>query len=265
MIYLWNELKDIKEYVNRQLPLIIFLDFDGTLAPIQKLPDDAKLPSKTRDLLLSLSKKKNIILAIISGRQLDDLKEKIGISDLIYGGNYGLESENKNHRFSLPVSNLWGDALERIKSALKKLSLQYPGAFLEDKNVAVSFHYRNIDNQLLEYLKDDFVKTMRPFESVGEAKIIPGKKVYDIHPNINSGKQYFARETINIIIKKNKIIPSTIFIGDDNADEAAFRILKKGINIKVGKKEASVANYYLNDSQDVFKFLSWLENQYEYA
>ena len=62
--------------------LLLMLDFDGTLAPIAPTPAQAKIDQKAKLTLKNLSKQKNIQVAIISGRKLSDLKNKIGIKDL---------------------------------------------------------------------------------------------------------------------------------------------------------------------------------------
>ncbi|HIE36263.1 MAG TPA: hypothetical protein EYP89_03395 [Candidatus Omnitrophica bacterium] len=70
-----------KENLNRKFKkakhLFLFLDYDGTLTSIVKTPSQAKISSSTKEILSSLAKKKKIILGIISGRSLENIKKKM--------------------------------------------------------------------------------------------------------------------------------------------------------------------------------------------
>ena len=93
MKYLWDEITDIKKFLGVYDKIVLLLDFDGTLTPIVKPPNRAELSKSMRNLLIKLSKKQGFYLAILSGRTLKDIKKKIGLPNIIYGGNHGLEGE----------------------------------------------------------------------------------------------------------------------------------------------------------------------------
>ncbi len=262
MKYLWNDIDELKKYLERHSILLIFLDFDGTLSPIQKHPDKAKLSARTKNLLMRLSDKKNLSLIIVSGRQLDDLKKRIGISNLIYSGNHGLESEINSKRGTHPLIIKLNTKLNEVKERLLQLSLLYPGSFIEDKNISFSFHYRGIDRCNFNLIKSDFSGIIKTYRKSHSLKIIAGKKVFDVIPDFDWSKGHFAQQIVNLFSKTTKENIATIFIGDDSTDESAFLILKKGINIRVGRKKKTLANHYLKNSSDVYKFLCWIEEHH---
>lgn len=81
----------LEGYVGDSQQLAVLLDFDGTLAPIVALPHLAAMPDSTKNVLSHISKYKNIFISIISGRAVDDVRQKIGIDEIICAGNHGLE------------------------------------------------------------------------------------------------------------------------------------------------------------------------------
>lgn len=80
----------LEEYVSGK-PFALLLDYDGTLAAIQPHPDMTYMTDYTREALLNISTSSNIFIAIISGRGVDDVKKKVGIDNIIFAGNHGLE------------------------------------------------------------------------------------------------------------------------------------------------------------------------------
>jgi len=68
----------------------VFLDVDGVLAPIVARPEDASVPEATRAELRRLSGRYALV-ACISGRAGDDARRVVGVPQLVYIGNHGLE------------------------------------------------------------------------------------------------------------------------------------------------------------------------------
>jgi trehalose 6-phosphate phosphatase len=150
-------------------------DFDGTLAPIVKEPDAAKLPTLTAKLLNELSAIAPV--AIVSGRSLNDLENRLENMPCHLIGNHGLEglashSESINHAKNLCIT--WRDQLERNWRDLRPDT----GVFLEDKGFSIALHYRQSRNK----------KTAKAklFEKIGDLapspRVILGKSVINLVP-----------------------------------------------------------------------------------
>lgn len=257
---LWKNLDKIAPLLEKDRAKILLLDFDGTLTPIVKSPELASLPSETRRLLRNLNQKPNLYLAVISGRQLKDLKEKIKLPNVIYGGNHGLEGEIFNRKFSFPVTKKALLTLKKIREQLEKLFGKFEGIFIENKNLAISFHYRLASKPQVPIIKTLFKKTLAPYVKDSFISVIEGKMVFDIRPRINWDKGSFTKLVIQEIQSLTKATPVAIFIGDDKTDEDVFQTLKKGITIKVGEGRRSNAQYNLRNTREVFKFLKWIES-----
>lgn len=259
MRYVFDDLKKIKEHLKGQF-LFLFLDCDGTLAPIAATPDEAVISQETRSLLKLLASKFNCKIAIISGRELEDIKKKINLKNLIYSGNHGLQIEGPKIKHELAVPVGYRKVLLSIKKQLNEKLAGIKGLIIEDKKLSLSLHFRIADLKQVPFIKNTFHEVTIIHAVRNKIKIKTGKKLLEIGPPIqwNKGKVVLwllaRQETFS---KIQKIIP--IYIGDDVTDEDAFKALKKnGLTIFVGKPGNSQAKYYLKDPQEVTKFLYWI-------
>ena len=85
-----------------------------------------------------------VYLAIISGRSLEDLRGKVGVSGIIYVGNHGLEIENPDGRHKKILSSARTRELKRITRNLQNSLKEIPGILFEEKGPILSVHYRNV-------------------------------------------------------------------------------------------------------------------------
>ncbi|MCM8789671.1 MAG: trehalose-phosphatase [Candidatus Omnitrophica bacterium] len=257
MRHLFKNWQEIKEQISANA-VMLFLDFDGTLAPIARTPDKAELPRATRNLLGEIVKKSNLKFSIISGRSLNSLKDKIGISGIIYSGNHGLEIEGPKIKFKVLLSAGDKSMLTDIKNILLTRLKRFKGILLEDKALSLSLHYRLVEKKYRSQVISAFNKALISCKAGKKIRIKHGKMVFEIRPNIDWDKGkvalwLFARQ--KFALKGKRIIP--VYIGDDLTDEDAFKALKdKGITILVGgPKKNSSARYFLRNTAEVLDFL----------
>jgi trehalose-phosphatase len=81
----------LEEYVGKSEKLVLLLDYDGTLANIMPHPNLTYMTDYTKEALVNISTNPNVFIAVISGRAVDNVKEKVGIDNIVYAGNHGLE------------------------------------------------------------------------------------------------------------------------------------------------------------------------------
>ena len=248
----WDILKDRL----RDKYLFIFLDFDGTLAPIAWTPDEAVLPGGIKRMLKELSKKTSCRIAIISGRSLSDLKRKFGgLKGIVYSGNHGLEIEGPKIKFSPLVSSGYLMAIKTIKNILLGKIRAVKGALLEDKKLSLSLHYRLVDERQVNTVKTIFHETAIRYLAGGRIRVKEGKKVLEIRPPLewDKGKVVLWLLSREKFAKYGReILP--VYVGDDLTDEDAFKVLKRiGITVFVGKpsRRPSGAQYYVKDTGEV--------------
>ena len=246
--YLFNHLPEIQEGFKGK-PVNLFFDYDGTLTPIVETPDQALLSHETRSLLLTL--KEIATLAIISGRSLTDLKQMVGIPDIIYVGNHGAEICDGNavqitHQSSSSQEKL-NEFLNRLKEPLSPI----PGVLIEGKGITASIHFRKVPVKALGALFDLFWKTAQDFKE--DFRITKGKKVLEIRPLTAWNKG----DAVLMILKTTAQNSRSIYLGDDTTDEDAYNVLRgEGISISIGRNPRS--DYSLKNQAEVNAFLEFL-------
>jgi trehalose 6-phosphate phosphatase len=235
----------------------LYLDFDGTLAPIVPHPDQAKLPDQVRSSLLSLVAQPRITLAVVSGRSLADLEPKVGIPNIVYAGNHGFEISGKGLAFIKEAALEQQGRLAEILMLLRDRLQGIPRVEIEDKGLTASVHYRNVDPSDWEQVADIVAQQI---EQEDHFLLRHGKMVLEIRPRAHWNKG----EAVLWIRKQLHLEDAVeIYIGDDTTDEDAFMALPDGITIRVGAAEQTAARYTFRDTGEVASFLDWLAHQEE--
>lgn len=217
--------------------LLLGLDFDGTLAEIADAPKNAALSGKTRRLLLRLSRRPDVKVAILSGRALANVRSLVGLRGVYYAGNHGLEIHGPGLRWRHPrVEYVNGSMRALLENGIEA----FPGAFLEDKRFGLAIHYRQVPPRFLKRL-GGFVRA-RVSQFRDRLRLLHSKKTFDLRPNVPWNKGHALD-----MIRKN--LPGgwmTVFVGDDHTDEEGFRTLgMRAMTIRVGAVKASAAQYVI--------------------
>lgn len=256
MRHLFRVWQNIERRLCSAKSILLLLDFDGTLIPIVDRPREAKLPSEMKGMLKFLSRKRGFEVAIISGRSLSDLKQKIGIGNIIYVGNHGLEIDRKGKKFIYPRASKSIPIMKELKKILKARLGSIKGTIVEDKRVGLAVHYRRVKSSDVRQLKRAVRDVFRPFMEKGKIKIGHGKKMVEAKPPIMWDKGKAASMLLDSF-KREK--PLSFCLGDDKTDEDAFTALAgKGITIFVGKPKKSRAKFFLKNINEVKIFLKRL-------
>jgi trehalose 6-phosphate phosphatase len=236
---------------------LFFFDYDGTLAPITRDPSQAYLPEETRKLLAQLAGKFRV--AIVSGRDMDDLKQFIRLDSLIYAGSHGfrisgpggIEMEHEKVGELLPRMNTLMDLLQ------KEPELKIRGVEIERKFMAIAVHYRNAPSGTYKTVYNAIKKVISSYDEFRAGR---GKKVIEIRPSLEWHKGRAVEWIMQALEQKDGVNYMPIYLGDDITDEDAFRSMpKNGIGILVGEHPSpSAACCQLPDVWEVQKLLNYL-------
>lgn len=232
--------------------IALFLDFDGTLVPIQKDPDRCALSEETKDQLRALAGSGRHFVSVLSGRALSDIKSRVGIQNICYGGNHGLVISGNGLRFVHQEAARAMRAIDRAAQKLnKEITVFSPGAWVEQKKYSVSLHYRLAGKKAVPELKRIFHEVAADVSAGKLLAVMKGKKVLELMP-----ASWDKGQAVLWMLNRLEGGYLPMFIGDDVTDEAAFRELKKrGITIRVGKSKSTLANFYLKNRQEVYRLL----------
>lgn len=237
--------KEIAENIEQKKPLI-FLDFDGTLAPIVEHHADAAISEEMKELVKALSKE--YPLAVVSGRGLADVSNKAGIDNIYYAGSHGFEIAgpngfSKDHREAEKVLPVF----EKIEPMLKEELKHIPGVGFERKKFTLAVHYRQVAAEHEQEVHDLVLKTVRDYPELSKAE---GKKVIEIKPSID----WHKGKAVEFLKSELGSGPDafSIYIGDDVTDEDAFKYVDNNLGILVGEhSQNTYADYGLQDLEEV--------------
>lgn len=233
--------KDFKD----NLPLL-FLDFDGTLAPIVEHHNDAAISEEMRQLVKTLSEKYPV--AVVSGRGLSDVKKRVDLPHLFYAGSHGFEISGPNdfssdHEEAVKVIPVFNE----IEPILKKKLADIEGVDFERKKFTLAIHYRQVKEEQESKVHTLVAEVLQSHTEVIKAD---GKKVIEIRPAIDWHKGK-AVEFLKKELSK-KANPKAVYVGDDVTDEDAFKYDLGGIGILVGEHGRNTfADYRLENIDEV--------------
>lgn len=244
----WSRLR---QAVPDDQPLLLLVDFDGTLAPIVRHADRARITESTRQLLKSLSRVGWIREGVVSGRALPWLRKRVGLSGLVYVGNHGLEIEGPHARFVHPLARRYTPSLTRLARRLRRALAGVPGAWVEAKRLTLSVHWRAVRTTDIPAFHRRARAALAPWIATGQIQLTTGKRVLEVRPPIPWDKG----KAVDWLAER---YGGTVwYLGDDQTDEAAFRTAnrRKGVSIVVGRRTSTAARWWLSNPSEVRRLL----------
>lgn len=233
--------------------VLLCLDFDGTLAPIVDDPEDATLLPGARPVLRRLADDPTVEVAVVSGRSLADLRERVDVDGILRAGNHGLELGEDDGETVDPEAASLRPAVERAVAELRERLADVPGSVVEDKGLTASVHYRRTPDARVDEIRTAVEGVAEP---VDELRLTHGKEVIELRPDVPGGKDRAVRRLRE---RHPEFLP--VFVGDDVTDEDAFRALPgKGIAVLVGDRDDTAASLRVGDPDGALEFLRWLSD-----
>jgi len=185
----------------------LFLDVDGTLAPIVERPEDATVPEGTRAELRRLTEKYALV-ACITGRPGSVAAAIVGVEGIVYAGEHGLELD--------PAAEEWVERLREFVAGA--------GWRAENKRLSAAFHYREHPRP------EQAEQELRLVEAAAQAAGLRtrwGRMVLEVLPPIDATKGTAVRRLL-----EERGLTRALFAGDDTTDLDAFRALD-GLDVAV--------------------------------
>jgi len=180
----------------------------------------------------------------------------VRLPGLFYIGNHGLELQGPKLRYAHPGAQVRRPLLKRIARLLKKPLQPIPKAWVEDKGLTLSVHYRSVPPSRVPLVRNILHEVVEPYLKKSQVRIAAGKRVFEVHPAVRWTKGTVVHWLLarHLAAGKKRILP--IYIGDDQTDEDAFQVIgTSGLTITVGRSKLSQAQYCLHSPGEVEKFL----------
>jgi trehalose 6-phosphate phosphatase len=198
----------------------LFLDVDGVLAPIVARPEDAVVPEETRAELRRL-RARYALVACISGRAGATAREIVGVPELVYVGNHGLELE--------PESDAWA---ERLQAFLDEIG--WPE--LENKHLTAALHYRGNEDEKAAHA--DLEAVAARARNAG-LRTRFGRKVLELLPPLEANKGTAVQRLLG-----EHDLRRGLYAGDDTTDLDGFAALdglELALRVAVASSEGPAA------------------------
>jgi trehalose 6-phosphate synthase/phosphatase len=241
----------IKAYSTAKHRLII-ADYDGTLMPHEDDPLISSPDNELLELLQNLAGQESTDIAIISSRTAENLLEWLGHIPLYMVGEHGVYIRGKTGDFRPIVQpdNSWKD---EIRPILEDYVGRTPGAFLEEKEYSLVWHYRRVQTGLGELRMRELTSHLRYLAANLNLQVVDGENVVEIKSlTVSKGK---AARTI---LEETSTPDFILCFGDDWTDEDTFKAMPEhAFTVRIGTS-ASVARYKLLNSEDARRLLSQL-------
>lgn len=232
--------------------LAVFLDYDGTLTPIVDQPEDARLSEKVREILSDLAA--HFPVAVISGRDLRDIRERVAVDKIAYAGSHGFEIAFPDGRvWEHPLAADYLSFLDRVEMKLGERLGKIDGCRLERKRFSLAVHYRRVAKAHFAGVEKAVHELTQDFP---ELRLSGGKKIYEFQPRVEWHKGKALLLLLELFhLDRPDVLP--LYIGDDATDEDVFQVLQaRGLSILVTEESRpTAAHYSLKDPKEVQAFL----------
>lgn len=198
----------------------ILTDVDGTLAPIAVRAEEAAVPAAAREAMARLAGRFGLV-GCISGRQALDARRLVGLEEIAYAGNHGLElllPGDAEPRPDPSISGREGDA-GAFLAGLDTGALAAAGLRPEDKGPIQALHWRGAANEAAAEGRAREIAVEAGHAGLG---VRWGRKVLELRPAGGGGKDGAVASLLAI-----DGVDLATYAGDDRTDLDAFRRLRE--------------------------------------
>ena len=198
-----SALDHVQEIAGRGDQLAVFLDYDGTLTAIVSDPKKALLSDSMRQTLQALVMR--VSLAVLSGRDLDDIRKRVAIDAIVYGGSHGFDIAGPRGLRRQEATKFL-PALDAAEKELREKLTGIAGAFIERKRFSIAAHYRNVK-------ENDAFSVALAVDAVAarhrELRRMDGKKVHELLPDIDWDKGKAVLWLLEALeLERGKVLPN---------------------------------------------------------
>jgi trehalose-phosphatase len=236
----------IRELVARRRSghaLALCFDYDGTLTPIVSHPRFARLSLPLRLVLKLLAERPHVSVGIISGRKLDDLRDLVALPGLFYGGSSGLEMDLMGTRLVPPGNDRAFELVDVLRPLLHAIVGPYHGAWLEDKGLGLTCHYRSVASQQIGPLRQAVLHALEHYSD--EVVVLDGPMAIEIVPNRSWAKGPALATFLSSL--GPAVVP--FYAGDGANDADAIQVVNSagGVSVGIGCNAPRSARFALSD------------------
>lgn len=230
---------------------LLFLDYDGTLAPFTTDPALAKPDIKLKRILQGFTQDEKNKLVIISGRDKNILEKWLGNYNVDIIGEHGvwLKEQDRGWYTITKLQNNWKDEMRHV---MEQYVDRTPGSFIEEKDYSLVWHFRKVEAGLGELRSRELAGHLSYLATNNGLQVIEGDMNVEVkNVEVNKGR------AASRWLEKYKT-DFVMAIGDDWTDEDTFLAMPQdAVTIKVGLG-TSAAKFSIRSHAEVLNLLQML-------
>jgi trehalose 6-phosphate phosphatase len=198
----------------------LFLDFDGTLAPIVENPERARMPRELRPVLADLAGALGV-LGVVSGRPAAFLAEQVDVAGVELLGLYGMQRWRNGRAETDRAAESWLDRVQEARGRLEDALRGADGVWVEDKGLSVAVHWRNAPDR--DTAEHEVALMVAALAVDSGLRVEDGKFVRELRPDVEWDKGRVVRT-----LAGERGLAPVVFVGDDLGDLPAFAAAREG-------------------------------------
>lgn len=230
--------------------LRLLLDYDGTLVPFTREPQDAVPDAALVELIAALARRPDTEVHIVSGRRHQELDAWFGALPIGLHAEHGLWSRGRGATEWRAVSTADPQLLRAVTAILERFAARVPGAILEPKTAGVAWHWRAADPEVATWQSRELAAHLRHVLAGTTLGVTLGDHVVEVRPaGVHKGRIATA------VAARAPREALCVAIGDDATDADLFAGLPAGgLAIAVGERPAG-AQWRVDDHHEVRRLL----------
>jgi trehalose 6-phosphate synthase/phosphatase len=251
-----GEREEIVQHFQKARERAIFLDYDGTITNFVNTPspDGAKPSRRLTHLLRNIATLPNTRLHIVSGRTREALESWFGTLPVTLVAEHG--SWIKQHGEWSQTLFSFRDAKALLLPLLERYAERTPGAFIEEKDFALVWHYRTVKPELAYARNSNLRHDVQALITDTDVGIFNGNKIIEIKPHSAQ------KGTVVSELLESEPADFILCAGDDYTDEDMFAALADAaytIKVGPGKTQARFRVGSVEKLVDILQSLASLE------
>jgi trehalose 6-phosphate phosphatase len=233
--------------------LLVAMSFDGVLAPYESDPSQVALAPSRLALLKRLQRLPGVVVAIVSGRPLADLRHRIPLdAAAFYIGLHGLQIAGPRFEWACDEGmDAYRDRMRDVAVRLQHAVSGVPGVRVECKGPIVALHTRNVAEQQVVWSRFQLLSAAADLVNTSAVRPLRGRDVLELLPNVACSRAEALRTVRRCVEERHQRPVFTVYIAEDIPDDGALEeVGKRGVVAVVGRRTHALCHLESCDDVD---------------
>jgi trehalose-phosphatase len=239
--------------------LLFLAAFDGVLTDYCEDPADVQVPRSRLAILQRLQQAPDVVVGVISGRPIADLRTRIPLGDrAVYIGLHGLEAAGDEFAWTrMAGESEVQTQVHAVAARLRDVVADIPGVRLECKGPVIALHTRQAGSEDAVWSRFQLLSAAADLLNGGAVQVLRGNEVFELLPNLGHPRADAWAAIRRSIERHHHRHVFTVYVGEDTADDDAVDALveEDAVAAVLGRRRSN-ADYHLRSPEDVDFFMT---------